>query len=75
MFKQILHIQIFIKFYNKMYWRLKLLIFSPALSVMQKVQKVESVNIEGDCKITCKKRTDWSSALTHREKVQKAGQR
>ena len=42
---------------------------------MQKVQKVESVNIDSDCKVTWKKETDSSSVFTHSEKVWKGGER
>ena len=42
---------------------------------MQKVQKVESVNIESDCKVTWKKGTDSLSVLTHSEKVWEGGER
>ena len=51
----------------------RLLIFSFVPIVMQKVQKVESVNIQNDCKITCKKRTDSSSMFTRSGKVRKGG--
>ena len=40
---------------------------------MQKVQKVESVNIQSDCKATSKKRTVSSCIFTHSGKVQKGG--
>ena len=36
---------------------------------MQKIQKVESVNIHSDCKATCKKRTDSSGVFTCSGKV------
>ena len=40
---------------------------------MQKVQKVESVIIQSDCKATSKKRTVLSCIFTHNGKVQKGG--
>ena len=49
----------------------KLLVFSTVLPVMQKVQKVEIVNIHSDCKATCKKRTDSSGVFTCSGKVRK----
>ena len=39
--------------------------------MMQKVQKVESINIQSDCKATSKKRTVSSCIFTHGGKVQK----
>ena len=69
---QILHIQIFIKIsqLNGLEIKLELLVFSPVPSVMQKVQKLESVNMQGDCKITYKRKTDSSSVFTCSRKVQ-----
>ena len=42
---------------------------------MQKVQNMESIDIQSDCKTTCKKRTDSSSVLTCNGKVQKGRER
>ena len=70
-----LHVQIFIKFYNAMYQISNLLVFSLVASVIQKVQKVENVNIQSDCETTCKKRTDSSSVFTRGGKVRKRGER
>ena len=39
-------------------WAFSFLFLSLSFLVMQKVQKVESVNIQSDCKTTSKKRTD-----------------
>ena len=41
------------------------------LLVMQKVHKVESVNIKSDCEVTSKKRTDSSCVFTQSGKVWK----
>ena len=41
---------------------------------MQKVHKVESVNIQSDCKVTSKKRTDSSCVFTQSGKVWKGGE-
>ena len=41
---------------------------------MRKVQKVERVTTQSDCKTTSKKRTDLSCLLTHSGKVQKGGE-
>ena len=43
--------------------------------MMQNVQKVESVNTQSNCKLTCKNRTDLSSMFTHIENVLKGGDR
>ena len=57
LFKEIFHIRIFIKFHqrNVLEVKLKLLVFSPVPSVMQKVQKVESVNTQNDYKTKSRK--------------------
>ena len=55
--------------------KLKLLLFSFVLLVMQKVQNMDSVDIESDWKTTCKKRTDSSSLFTCNGKIQKGRQR
>ena len=47
------------------------MVFSFVPLVVQKVQKVESVNIDSDCKTMCKKRTDSSSVFTRSEKYKK----
>ena len=39
--------------------------------MMQKYKKVESINIQSDCKRTSNKRTDLSCVFTHSGKVQK----
>ena len=51
--------------------KLKLLVFSYVLLVMQKVQNMESVDMQSDSKTKCKKRTDLSSVFTCNGKVQK----
>ena len=58
-----------------MYWISNLLVFSLVASAIQKVQKVESVNIQSDCETTCKKRTDSSSVFTRGGNVRKRGER
>ena len=56
---------------NVLEFKLERLVYSFVLLVMQKVQNMESIIIQSDCKITCKERTDSSSAFTCSEKVQK----
>ena len=38
---------------------------------MQKVQKLDSINTQSDCKVKSKKRTDSSCVFTQSRKVQK----
>ena len=47
---------------------IKVLVFFYVTLVKRKVQKVESVNIQSDCKTTSKKRTDASVGLQAVEK-------
>ena len=54
--------------------KLKLLVFFFVPLVMQKVQKVGSVNIQSDWKTMSKKRADSSCAFTRNGKVQKSGE-
>ena len=53
--------------------KLKLLVFFLVPLVMQKVQKVESVNIQSDWETKRKKRIDLSCVFTHSGKVWKGG--
>ena len=68
--------------YSDVYWishrnvlkvKSKLLVFSFVPLVMWKVQKLVSINIQSNCKIIGKKRTDSSSVFTGSGKVQKGG--
>ena len=54
--------------------KLKFLVFSYVMLVIGKVQEVESVNIQSDCKKASKKRTDSSSVFTRSGKVGKGGE-
>ena len=42
--------------------------------MMQKVQKVQSINIKSDCETTSKNRTDSSCVFTRNGKVQKGAE-
>ena len=57
-----------------MEFKLKLLVFSFVPLVMRKVQKVERINIQSDCKAPSKKRTDPSSVFTRSIEVLKGGE-
>ena len=61
----------FIKFHSEMYWRSNQGFSVPLM--IQKVQKVDSVNIQSDCETTSKNRTDLSSVFTRSGKVRKGG--
>ena len=54
--------------------KLKLLVFFSVLLVTQKVQKLESVNIQSDYQTMSKMRTDLSYVFTHSGKVWKGGE-
>ena len=49
----------------------KVLVFFYVTLVKRKAQKVESINIESDCKTTSKKRTDAFVGLTRSGKKRK----
>ena len=54
--------------------QIKAFVFFSVPLVMQKVQKMESVNIQSDCKTTSKKRTYSSCVFAHSGKVCKGGE-
>ena len=63
-----------LNFTNALGVKLKLLVFSFAPLVMQKVQKVERVNLQNDYKTTWRKRKDPRSVFTRSGKAQKSGE-
>ena len=56
---------------NVLEFKLKRLVISFVLFVMPKVQNMESIDIQSDCKTTCKERIDSSKVFTCPEKLQK----